>query len=179
MSLLNRLKLWRCARVGSGVEALGHIWIHGDGEVHLGRGVVLDGREAPIELRTAKGGLLVIGDFARLEGGCSLEAEGRLEVGPHVRVMAWAKIIDNHFHRVSGNRHERPPPGTVVLEEGVVVEPGAIILPGSHVGRGARIGARSVVSKRIPPGVTVSGNPAKVVPPAPPPPPGGAPGRPP
>ena len=168
MSIVDRLKLWRCQHVGRDVRVLGRVWIHGDGEVHVGDGVVLDASAAPIELRTAKGGRLVIGDFARLEGGCSLEAEGRLELGPHVRVMAFAKIIDNHFHRVTGNRHERPPPGTVVLEEGVVVEPYAIVLPGAHIGKGARLLSRTVVTKRVPPGATVSGNPGKVMPPKPP-----------
>jgi acetyltransferase-like isoleucine patch superfamily enzyme len=164
--LLTLARLWRCARVGAGSRALGHIWIHGEGQVEIGANVVLDGRVAPIELRTAKGGRLIIGDGVRIDGGSSLEAEGRIELRARVHVQGYAKIIDNHFHNITGNRHDRPPPGEVVLEEDAIICTGAILLPGAWVGQGARVGARAVLSKRIPPGVTVSGNPARVEAPA-------------
>ncbi len=155
-------RLWRCQRVAEGVRVYGKVWIHGDGEIELGRDVVLDGRLAPIELRTAKGGRMVIGDGVRIEGGASLEAEGRLELRNGVQVGPYAKIIDNHFHPTTGDRNLRPPAGVVVLEEDVIVGAEAIVLPGAHVGRGTQIGARAVVTKRVPPGVRISGNPGRI-----------------
>jgi maltose O-acetyltransferase len=39
---------------------------------------------------------------------------------------------------------------------------GAIILPGITIGAGAIVGAGSVVTRDVPPGATVMGNPARV-----------------
>ncbi len=160
----SRLKLWRVQKVGKRVKVLGRVWVHGDGEVELGDDVVLDARAAPIEIRTAKGGKLTLGDGVRVEGGASLESEGRLVIGRGVTVRPFAKIIDNHFHPLTGDRNQRAPPGEVVLEDGVVIEAGAIVLPGAHVGAGSLVAPRAVVSKRVPPGMRVVGNPAKVEP---------------
>ena len=160
----SRLKLWRVRKVGQRVRVFGRVWVHGDGEVELGDGVVLDARAAPIEIRTAQGGKLTLGDGVRVEGGVSFESEGRTVLGRGVTVRPFAKIIDNHFHSLTGDRHERPEPGEVVVEEGAVIETGAIVLPGAHIGAGTLVGPRAVVSKRVPAGVRVAGNPAKVEP---------------
>jgi Serine acetyltransferase len=42
---------------------------------------------------------------------------------------------------------------------------GAVVIGPVHIGDGARIGALSVVTKSVPPGVTVIGNPARPLPP--------------
>lgn len=160
---LNTLRqLWRCQKVGARVRVYGQIWVHGDGEIEIGDDSVLDARLAPIELRTAKGGKIRIGNKVRIEGGASLEAEGLVELRDRVLVQSFAKIIDNHFHRITGDRHERPPAGEVVLEEDVIIGSAAILLPGSYIGKGTRVGARSVLSKRVPAGVRISGNPGKI-----------------
>lgn len=162
--LRSRVQLWRRGARAVDLVVKGHVWVHGDGEVVIGHDVVLDATVAPIEIRTAKGGRLVLGDHVRVEGGVSFEAEGSTHIGRNVTVKAFAKIIDNHFHKLTGNRHERPPPGEVVIEEGVIVEPSAILLPGAHIGAGSVIAARAVVSKRVPPRVRVVGNPSRVEP---------------
>lgn len=51
--------------------------------------------------------------------------------------------------------------GGVVLEEGVLVGTGAQVLQYVTVGRGATVGAGAVVTRDVPPGVTVVGIPAK------------------
>ncbi len=51
--------------------------------------------------------------------------------------------------------------GSVVLEEAVELGTGACILPGLRVGRGSRVGAGAVVTRDVPPGVTVVGIPAR------------------
>ena len=160
--ILTLSQLWRCQKVGEGVRVYGRVWVHGDGEVEIGRDVVLDGRLAPIELRTGRDGRLIIGECARIESGASLEAEGRVELGARAWVGAYAKIIDNHFHPVTGDRSQRPTPGVVILEEDVTVGHGAILLPGAYIGKGTRVGPRAVVSKRVPPGALITGNPGHV-----------------
>jgi serine O-acetyltransferase len=49
------------------------------------------------------------------------------------------------------------------LENGVIVGSGAQILGAITVGEGARVGANAVVTKDVPAGVTVVGNPARIV----------------
>lgn len=48
-----------------------------------------------------------------------------------------------------------------VVEPGVIIGAGAVILPGIFLGRNCRVGAGSVVTKSVPQGVTVVGNPAR------------------
>ena len=51
----------------------------------------------------------------------------------------------------------------VHLEEGVFLGSGARILPNLRVGRNAKVGAGAVVVRNVPAGVTVFGNPAKII----------------
>jgi sugar O-acyltransferase (sialic acid O-acetyltransferase NeuD family) len=51
--------------------------------------------------------------------------------------------------------------GGVVLEEGVLVGTGAQVLQYLTIGKGATVGAGAVVTKNVPPGVTVVGMPAR------------------
>jgi len=49
-----------------------------------------------------------------------------------------------------------------VVREGAVIGANAVILPGIVIGKGAFVGAGSVVTKDVPDGVTVFGNPATI-----------------
>jgi acetyltransferase-like isoleucine patch superfamily enzyme len=161
-TVTSRLKLWRCARVGEGVRVLGRVWVHGGGRVELGQGVVLDARAAPIELRAAKNAVLELKDGCVVMGGASLEAEGRVTVGPRARVGPFAKVLDSHFHPLTGDRSVRPAAEPVVIEQDVVLEPHAIILPGAYLEAGSVVAERAVVAKRVPKGARATGNPARI-----------------
>jgi len=50
-----------------------------------------------------------------------------------------------------------------VVEQGASIGAGAIILPGVRIGKGAMIGAGAVVTRDVPAGVTMVGNPARAV----------------
>ncbi len=51
-----------------------------------------------------------------------------------------------------------------IIEDGVSIGTGATILGGIKIGKNALVGAGSVVTKDVPAGATVMGNPAKVAP---------------
>ena len=53
------------------------------------------------------------------------------------------------------------------ISEDATLGPRSIVLPGVTVGRGATVLAGAVVIRDVPPGVTVCGNPARIIEPAP------------
>lgn len=156
-----RWALRHCRRVGRGVEVRGPVYVVGGGAVELGDGVILDASQNPIELKAGPGAVLSVGAGCVIEGGVSLEAENRISLGARVRVRPFAKLLDSHFHRLN-DLNERPAPGVVTVGDDVVVGERAILLPGTVLGNGVTVGPRSVVSKRVPDGATVEGNPARV-----------------
>ncbi len=160
--LVSLLRLRHCAEVGPGTLAHGRLYIRGGGRIRLGARVVLDGRRTPIELHVGAGAELVIDDDVHIEGGTSIEALQRVHIGARSHVGGFCKILDNHFHQVNGNRLERPSSVPVEVDEEVVLGARSILLPGAHVGAGTVVHSGTVVSRRFPPGVELSGVPAAV-----------------
>ena len=162
-TLVSRLKLRRCRLVGASPTVLGRVWIHGDGEVCVGNRVVLDGRIAPIELHAQRGGRIILEDDVIIEWGASIEAQACVTVGARSRLGAWCKVMDNQYHPLRGNRHERPSSVPLVIEESVRVGSRVILLPGTHLQKGASVAPGTVVSRRIPADVAIGGSPARVI----------------
>jgi acetyltransferase-like isoleucine patch superfamily enzyme len=156
-----RWVLRRCRRVGAGVEVRGPVFIVGEGAIELGDGVILDASQYPIELKAGPGAVVSVGAGSIIEGGVSLESENRITLGARVRVKPFAKVLDSHFHRLD-DLSTRPPAEEVLVGDGTVIGERAILLPGTVLGRDVRVGAQSVVSKRVPDGALVEGNPARV-----------------
>lgn len=53
--------------------------------------------------------------------------------------------------------------GKVIIKDWVYIGSGAQIMPGVTIGEGAMVAAGSIVTKSVPPGVVVAGNPARVL----------------
>ncbi len=149
-ALRTQVALRGCAEVGQAPWVAGRVWIHGGGRVCLGNRVRLDGRSAPIELHALPGAELRLGDDVRLEGGASVEAHARVTIGAGCALGGYCKVIDNHFHPLTGDRHARPTAAPVELEPGVVVGWRAIILPGARVRQGSVVAPGVVVRGRAP-----------------------------
>ena len=157
LSILRRLKsllrlrplgaAWR-VEMGPDVEVEGRLFLPGKGRVHLGRGVRLRGRRAPIELRAHDGAEIWLGEGVTIDAGASIEATERVEVAARTSIGAFSKLIDNHYHRATGNRAERPPPVPIYVGEGATIGPRAILLPGARVRAGGTVGAGEVLSSR-------------------------------
>lgn len=123
---------------------------------------------------------VVILDGARIGENCNICShcliEGDVVVGNDVTVKSgvqlWNGIVledgvfigpnvtfTNDRHPRSGNRSFAL--SRTVVERGASIGGGATLLPGIRIGAGAMVGAGSVVTKDVPPGMTVAGNPAR------------------
>lgn len=147
--LLSEAQLRLRAECDSPPQVLGPVWLHGGGRVVLGRGVVLDASELPIELYAQRGATLRIGNGVRIEGGASVEALREVTIGDGCALGALVKVLDCNHHSLGGDHYQYPPAVPVVLEPGVEVGAGAVVLPGAHLRRGAK----------VKPGVIVAGKP--------------------
>ena len=130
------------------------------------------------EFNIEPGGCVQIGDDCILVGATFMCAE-RISVGQGVVISYHVTIADSDFHphdpalrrkdaianAPGADRSMRPriESRPVVIEDDVSIGIGAIILKGVRVGRGARILAGAVVTRDIPAGATVAGNPSKIV----------------
>lgn len=102
-------------------------------------------------------GTFVNADFLALGGGRITIGEDVL-IGPGVRFYTPNHPLDPE-HRRAG--YERVLP--IVVGDNVWIGGSAILLPGVTVGADAIVGAGSVVTKDVPPGAVVAGNPARVI----------------
>jgi acetyltransferase-like isoleucine patch superfamily enzyme len=130
------------------------------------------------EFNIEPAGMVEIGDDSILVGAVFMCAE-KINIGKRVVVSYNVTIADSDFHprdpelrkldaianAPEGDKSQRPAviAQPVVIEDDVWVGIGAIILKGVRIGRRARIGAGAVVTKDVPAGVSVSGNPAQSV----------------
>lgn len=81
-----------------------------------------------------------------------------VQLGPNVQIYAATHPLDVAT-RSSGLEYGKP----VRIENDVWIGGGAIICPGVTIGQGSVVGAGSVVTRDVPPGVLMAGNPASVV----------------
>jgi acetyltransferase-like isoleucine patch superfamily enzyme len=151
----------------------------GEGSVIRSFTVVYAGAVLGARVQTGHGALIregnVVGDdtsigtHAVLEGGC--------RIGRRVRIhsqcfLESVTVGDDVFigPRVVFTDDPHPPcPKYVECGQGVVVEDGAkigggaVLLPGVRIGARALVGGGAVVSRDVPPGVVVAGNPARII----------------
>jgi len=129
------------------------------------------------ELAAGKNGYIEIGDYSYLSSAWII-AENKIIIGDYVFIAGGVTIVDSDFHPLDpaarltdtiaistiGDKSRRPKfeSAPVIIEDDVWIGFNATILKGVTVGRGSVIQPGAVVSKSIPPGSIVSGNPAEV-----------------
>ncbi len=105
-----------------------------------------------------------IGDGAFMNHGCvvldvvEVAIGAGTQIGPLVQILTADHPRDPELRR-TGLESGRP----IRIGGNVWIGGGAMILPGVTVGDDALIGAGSVVTRDVPPGATVAGNPARVI----------------
>lgn len=102
---------------------------------------------------------VVVGDCVTVKCGVQLwdgmRVGNRVFIGPNVTFSN-----DKHPQSRRGESHEwacQP----VLIEDDVSIGANATILPGVRLGKGCVIGAGAVVTRDVPAGITVVGNPAR------------------
>lgn len=129
------------------------------------------------EFNVEPGGAVEVGDDAILVGAVLMCAES-IRIGRRAIVSYNVTLADCDFHprdpeerwrdavanAPEAPRGERPTLVTrpVIVEDDAWIGVGAIVLKGVRVGRGARIGPGAVVTRDVPPGAAVLGNPARL-----------------
>lgn len=101
---------------------------------------------------------VVIGDRVTVKSGVQLW-DG-LRVGDDVFIGPNVTFTNDRYPR-SGNRQFECLP--TLLGDGCSIGAGAVLLPGIRIGRHSIVGAGAVVTKDVPDGVVVVGNPARVI----------------
>lgn len=148
---------------------------HGQPGAQIARSAVLTGA-----------GSLGLGMGARIKEGARIYVapEGRLSVGEGSSIgirnivnvamsvtigvrseLSWdVHILDTDFHEILDvDGSPRPMTKPIVIGDHVLVGARATILKGVTIGSGAVVAAGSVVTKDVPPGVIVAGNPARQI----------------
>lgn len=134
--------------------------------IHLGDNVVLFDRVRLVvgDLVVNSQADLVIENRVMVNAGAYLSGEGGLILEEEVLVGPGAKILS------AGHEIDGPPVsifghsltyGRICIRHGAWIGAGAIIAEGVTVGSGAVVGAGSVVTRDVPPGAVVVGNPAR------------------
>lgn len=125
---------------------------------------------------------VVILDGAKIGQDCNICShvliEGDVQIGDRVTVKSGVQLWDGlrvgddvfigpnaTFTNDKRPRSKQYPESfaTTVIEAGASIGAGAVILPGIRIGARAMVGAGAVVTKSVPQGGTVVGNPARLV----------------
>lgn len=117
-----------------------------------------------VRIFVARGAKLSVGAEAAIGSRTIINVAAGVSIGDRSELSWECQILDTDFHEVlaaDGTPSVKTMP--VVIGHHVLVGTRAMILKGVTVGDGAIIAAGSVVTKDVPPGVIVAGNPAREI----------------
>jgi acetyltransferase-like isoleucine patch superfamily enzyme len=158
-----------CEDAGPGLYLYQGIpYVAGGLQMRFGQGCKLSAQTSLVAGHTFDAPRLEVGDHSNIGPGVVISASKLVKIGSHVRIATGVLIADNPGHpldaierRTSAVRPEQVRP--VIIEDDVWVGSHAIIMPGVTIGRGAIVGAGSVVTRDVPAGAVVAGNPAQII----------------
>lgn len=126
------------------------------GYLTFGRRVYVHGKFKVVNSKN-----VTIGERCSVNEGVFILGQCQIQIGNDVTLSARSMLIDSGLDfQSSEHRHID---GYIVIEDGVWIGAGAIVLPRVSVGKGSVVGAGSVVTRDVPAGVLVAGNPARVI----------------
>jgi acetyltransferase-like isoleucine patch superfamily enzyme len=146
-------------------------------KLNRGLGIGAQSTMDGVQFAVGAEGRIDIGDYCYFTNAVLL-CEATLSIGNYV-VIGWnATIADSDFHPIApaqriadalacsplgGGRRPEIARSPVVIEDDVWIGPNATILKGVRVGTGAFIEAGALVTRDLPPGSRVAGNPAQLI----------------
>ncbi len=112
----------------------------------------------------AYGQNIYLGDHVFLNVLCTVLDCNEVHIGNHVMIGPNVQIYTPaHDLQVQARNQGLEVAKPVVIEDNVWIGGGAILLPGVTVGRNSVVGAGAVVTRDVPAGTVVAGNPARVI----------------
>ncbi|HBP88418.1 MAG TPA: acetyltransferase [Nitrospiraceae bacterium] len=108
------------------------------------------------------GNQITLGERANIGSHAWIRGQGQLILGNDV-MMGEFVLIYTQDHKVSGLGYDGYSRGDVVIGNNVWIGGRVTILKGVTIGDNAVVGAASVVTKDIPKGAIVAGNPVRVI----------------
>lgn len=107
---------------------------------------------------------LVVGERCFVNRGCYLDLEGSVTLGDDVVIGHGTTLVTtNHDVGPSSRRAGRAQGEPIVIGRGAWLGANVTVLPGVTIGPGAVVGACSVVTRDVPPDVSVAGVPARII----------------
>ena len=96
------------------------------GRISIGSHVLIRSINVPVELATAHGATLRIGDGTFINYGVSIAATSSVDIGARVRIGPYAMIVDTDFHDAY-ERSARPAGAPVTIGDRAMTGAGSII----------------------------------------------------
>lgn len=107
---------------------------------------------------------ILIGDCCAIMNGCEFIARKNITLGEKTMIGPRVTIYDSDFHGIQPDkRSELGETDPVIIGSNVWIGAEAIVLKGVHIGDNAVVAARAVVTRDVPSGAIVAGNPAKIL----------------
>jgi acetyltransferase-like isoleucine patch superfamily enzyme len=131
------------------------------GRIELGCGIRLISKWTPIELSTAGGGTIEIGDESSINYGTIVSAASHVRIGRRVMIGNYCVIADTNVPGTPADDEDIAKP--IEIGDDVWLAVRVTVLPGAKIGNGAIISAGSVVDGEIPAGALAGGVPARVL----------------
>jgi acetyltransferase-like isoleucine patch superfamily enzyme len=111
------------------------------------------------------GGLYACGDKPSINVGCNIADPYLVRIGNNVRLSSCTLLghdgVVNLVNLAQGTKLDSV--GFIDIRDNSFVGHGAIVMPNVRIGPNSVVAAGSVVTKDVPPGSVVGGNPAKVI----------------
>lgn len=111
------------------------------------------------------GGLHSVGEDVRVSLGCNITDPALVKIGNNVTLADCTLLGHDGVIRILNARYDKKldSVGSIDIRDNCFIGYGAIVMPRVTIGPDSIVAAGAVVSKDVPPGVVVGGNPARVI----------------
>ncbi len=161
-SLVSRVLLRKCDRVGADVTVRGRPVIVNEGRITIGDRFHISAHPVMSNLSAQRGGSIKIGDDVRIAHGSSISAMGSITIGDGSRLGAFVLAMDTDYH-VAGDASAKASISPIEIGRGVRIGNRVTLLRGTVIGDGATILDGSLLAGEIAAGARVSGVPAQPI----------------